>query len=214
MPPQTPASGSESYEFKWYDPGPENPFGLRVLDCRSFTQTVTAFTLDEAVGRRFFLLRASDGRDLIEAPIKDAVRVPVSLRFPHNGEPLAVGGSIFKAGSMEVKWDIYIHNSKFLFARSWSGQLCYRASAVVGHEDIHITDIECGAIDSELAASHVYFLIGTHAMSRVLPHRIPRSVPEEPMTIAQVSFTLFGKLGCYATYDDITEIPIPRPQSG
>jgi len=45
-------------------------------------------------------------------------------------------------------------------------------------------------------------------MRRVLPHRIPRDVPDDPATIATMSFSLFGRYGCYATFDDITKIPI------
>ena len=109
---------------------------------------------------------------------------------------------------MDVKWDIYIYDSIFLFARSWTGQLCYRAFATVGLSAIHVTEIECSRADAEIAASHVYFLTGTHAMGRVLPHRLPAGTSEDPMTMATLSFSLFGRLGCYATFDDITSIPI------
>ena len=44
---------------------------------------------------------------------------------------------------MEAKWEIYIYNSVFLFARSWTGELRYRAAATVGPTEIHITAIEC-----------------------------------------------------------------------
>ena len=134
------------------------------------------------------------------------MKVPTALEFPHNGA--ALEGIVFKADSMDVKWDIYIYDSLFLFARSWTGELCYRAVASVGASEVRITEIECAASDVELAPSHVYFLIGTHAMRRVLPHRIPPDVPNDAVTIATMSFSLFGRYGCYATFDDITKIPI------
>jgi hypothetical protein len=126
---------------------------------------------------------------------------------------VSLEGIVFKAPSMDVKWDIYVYDSVFLFARSWTGDLCYRAFATVGSSEIHITGIECSRSDAKIAASHVYFLIGTHAMGRVLPHRLPEGTPEDPMTMATLSFSLFGNLGCYATFDDITRIPIKRPNS-
>ena len=206
-----PRGGGEDYRFKWYETGPENPFGVRLLDCRPLTQTVVATTTDRSIAERYNFLRASDGRDLIAARITDSIRCPASLRFPHNGAPLE--GVIFKAPSMDVKWDIYIYDSVFLFARSWTGELRYRAFATVGASEIQVTEIECPQSDAKTAASNVYFLIGTHAMGRVLPHRLPEGTPEDPMAMASLSFSLFGKLGCYATFEDITGIPITRPSA-
>ncbi len=204
-----PNDGGGDYKFQWYEAGPENPFGIRLLDCRPLTHSVVATTSDRSVAERYNLLRASDGRDLITAPIIDSVRCPASLRFPHNGAVL--DGIVFKAPSMDVKWDIYIYDSVFLFARSWTGELRYRAFATVGPSEIHVTEIECPNFEAKIAASHVYFLIGTHAMGRVLPHRLPEGTSEDPMTMATLSFSLFGNLGCYATLEDITAIPITRP---
>jgi hypothetical protein len=204
--PVSPEGGGGAYNFRWYVPGPENPFGIRILDCRPLTWHVVATTKDKAIAERYNLLRRSDGKDLIDAPINDSIRCPVSLKFPHNGA--ALEGIVYKADSMDVKWDIYIYRSIFLFARSWTGELCYRAAAAVGPSEIHITEIECPRADAKIAASHVYFLIGTHAMRRVLPHRLPEGTPEDPMTMATLSFSLFGKFGCYATFEDITGIPI------
>jgi hypothetical protein len=204
-----PKGGGNGYNFKWYDPGPENPFGIRVLDCRPLTWHVVATTKDKSVAERYNCLRHSDGKDLIRSPINDSVRCPVSLKFPHNGA--ALNGIVFKADSMDVKWDIYIYNSIFLFARSWTGELCYRAVAAVGPSEIHITEIECSSSEAKIAAAHVYFLMGTHAMRRVLPHRLPEGTPEDPMTMATLSFNLFGKFGCYASFEDVTVIPIKPP---
>jgi hypothetical protein len=169
--PSMPDKVEKQFVFKWHDPGPGNPFGIRVLDCRSLTGNVIATTKDKAVAECYNYLRGSDGRDLIGAAIEDPVRCPVFLKFPHNGAKLE--GIVHKAGSMDVKWDIYVYNSVFLFARSWTGELCYRAVATIGSSEIHITEIECPRSDVKIAASHVYFLMGTHAMRRVLPHRLP-----------------------------------------
>ncbi len=80
----------------------------------------------------------------------------------------------------------------------------------MGPTEIVITEIECSREDIDVAAAHVYFLIATHAMGRVLPHRLPPSTPRDPSTIATVSFGWFGRFACYATFDDITAIPIER----
>lgn len=195
----------------WYEPGPDNPFGVRLLDCRPVAWEMVSTTGDPDIASRFVALRNSDGRDLAEAPIQDPVRVGTSLTFPHDGSVLE--GIVSKAGEMEEKWDIYIYDSVFLFARSWTGDLIYRASASVGGDAIRISEVECPAAEAELAASAVYYLIATHAMGRVFPHQIPVSLDSgDPMTIAMWSFSKYGRLGCYATKADITAIPIERPE--
>ena len=204
--PERPALG---YVFKWYDPGPDNPFGIRVLDCRPLTWNLLSASGDLSVAKSYGQLRNANGRELIGSPIPDAVRFATSLQFPHNGQTL--DGVVFKADAMEVKWDIYIYDSVFLFARSWTGELKFRAWATVGNTSIHITEIECSQEDRQLAAAHVYFLLGTHAMKRVLPHRVPCEPSADPMTIATVSFALFGRFGCYAAFDDITTVAIAPP---
>jgi len=196
--------------LSWHEPGPDNPFGVRVLDCRPFTCGMVSTTSDASIAARYGALRASDGRDLLAAPMDDAVRLTVSLTFPHDGS--ALEGIVSKSDAMEVKWDIYVYESVFLFARSWTGTLVYRAKASVGATEFHISEIECSADAAETAASAVYYLIATHAMGRVFPHQIPESmVSDDPMLIATWTFSQYGRLGCYATRADITSIPMERP---
>ena len=48
-----------------------------------------------------------------------------------------------KSDALEVKWDIYVHGSVFLFARSWTGKLVYRTFVDIGESTIRISEIEC-----------------------------------------------------------------------
>lgn len=196
-------------DFQWHDPGPENPFGVRYLDCRPLTQTVTAWTEDPEIATRYTELRHCDGKNLISAAIPDAVRCPASLIFPHNGA--ALEGIVFKSPEMEVKWDVYIYDSVFYFARSWTGELHFRAFAEIGESEIRITSVECRAPDENVAVAHVYFILGSHVLKRVLPHRLPPDLPFRPRVMAILSFQLFGRYAWYATQEDITVLPISGP---
>ncbi len=145
----------ESFEadLKWH-PGSENPFGVRILDCRSVTWNLISTTGDPQIAAQYTALRSSDGKNLIDLPIQDAVRIDASLSFPHNGAVLE--GIASKSDTMEVKWDIYIYDSIFLIARSWTGELRYRAFANVGTAEIGISEIECCADDAGVARSQVF----------------------------------------------------------
>lgn len=204
-----PAPAQEGYQFKWYEPGGENPFPVRILDVRSLTGSVVATTSSREIAEKYVALRGSDGRDLFEAPIADAVWIPANLRFPHNGAPLE--GIVFKAESMEAKWDIYIYGEHLLFARSWTGGLGYRAKIRIEPDAVVVTEIQCPRAEAEIATSHIFFLIGTYVMRRVLPHRVPADGLKTEKEIATWSFSVFGNRACYATFEDITRIPINAP---
>ncbi|MBD2579468.1 hypothetical protein [Oscillatoria sp. FACHB-1406] len=196
----------KNIKFKWYDPGEENPFPIRILDVRGFTGQVVAATNDIKLAESFNTQRQSDGSEYIDAQIENSTTVECNLCFPHNGDPLE--GIIYKANSMDIKWDIYIYDSAFLFVRSWTGQLGYRAFAEITDTDIRINKVETAADGIETAPQDVYFMLGTHAMGIILPHTIPRDMSDDPQQIALWSFSMYGKFGYYATYEDITQIAI------
>jgi len=199
------------YKFKWYDPGGENPFPIRILDVRNLTWNVVATTSDKSIAESFLAQRETDGREFLEAEIENSRTIECDLVFPHNGAKLE--GIVYKSESMDVKWDIYVYNSVFLFVRSWTGQIQYRAFADITDTNIRIHKIETQTDHIETAPQAVYFIFATHAMGRVLPHTIPRDTPNDPQQIGLLSFNLYGKHGCYATYEDILQITIPRPET-
>ncbi len=205
-----PSNGTTECDYKWYEVGEDNPFGIRVLDVRDLTWNVVATTSDRGIAESFNTQRQSDGREFIDAQLDDTETVSCDLSFPHNGD--ALEGIVYKADSMDVKWDIYIYDSVFLFVRSWTGQLQYRALAEITDRDIRIGRIQTPKEHVETAVQAVYFLIGTHAMGRVLPHTIPAETPRDPQQIALLSFSMYGNLACYATYEDITQIEISTPE--
>lgn len=195
-------------DYKWYEVGPDNPFPFRVLDVRSLTWNVVSSTTDPKIAESYLAQRQTDGREYIDARILNASTVECRLAFPHNGD--RVEGIAFKADAMEVKWDIYVYDSVCLFVRSWTGELQYRVYAEIGATDIVFRKIEAPTDLLETAPQAVYFILGTHAMGRVLPHTISRKVPKDAQQIAVLSFSLYGNLACYATYGDITQMEIPR----
>lgn len=77
-----------------------------------------------------------------------------------------------------------------------------------------ITAIECERVEAALAPAHVFFLLGTHAMRRILPHQLPAEAANEvPQTLATLSFSLFGNRAYYATFEDITRLPLQPPSA-
>lgn len=197
---------SKSYSFKWYDVGSDNPFNKRILDIRSFTGTMVATTSDKSIAKQFQQLRNSVGEEYRGVQIPNSRLTHSDFEYPHNGSELR--GAAFKADSMDCKWDIYVYDNQFFFARSWTGDLVYKAQAEILPDKIILKGIEHKSkIDSTEALNAVHFLMKSHALGQPFPHKVPLEITDEK-EIAMWSFSQFGNRACYATYDDIVDTRI------
>lgn len=191
--------------FRWFHPE-ENPFGILLLDIRPFTRTMVSFTKNPVIAESFSNERHSDGSDLVGKPIEGSQTIPCSLSFelPTPRE----NGPLFKADCMEDKWDIYHHDGKLLFARSWTGDLVLRCSIDVDNDSLVITDIESLPEYTPEAPQHVLFLVMSHFHGLDFPNMLPPRVPQDPSEMAVASFSLFGRRAAYATFDNILSMKI------
>ena len=202
-----PAEGDveQTPELRWFAPN-ENPFGVLLLDVRPFTRTMMSFTQESSIALSFNDQRQSDGRNLLEQPLDDAVKV--GCRFGFGIPSPSRNGPLFKAECMEEKWDIYHHDGKLLFARSWTGQLVYRATVDRSEESLTLTEIEARGDQASEALQNVLFLVLSHLEGVDFPHTLPPQVSRDPDEMARASFSLFGRRASYATHADIVSIVI------
>jgi hypothetical protein len=191
---------------EWLEVGPENPFNVRVLDVRPLTQTVTSMTENRDIAKSFVDLRQCDGSRLLKIEIEGVVRVPCELSLPF-GNGLSEG-PIFKASEMEDKWDIYVYDSVFYFARSWAGNLIYRAPFRFNDGVVRISAIESSPGHVQKADQTVYFLLVSHVLGQSFPNPIPDETENDAEQIAWQSFASFGRKSICATYSDVTAVSL------
>ena len=191
---------------EWMEVGPNNPFDARILNVLPVTQTMTSVSKDPEVARRFVELRGSDGTELRDSEITDAQTVSIGLEVHvHNG---FVDGPLFKSGAMEEKWDIYAYDSVLYFARSWSGDLIYKAPFAQSGGAIKIESVEVSANHADKVDQTLFFLLTSHVLGQPWPNPIPDEGPSDPNEIALLSYSLFGRKACAATYSDVTDISL------
>jgi len=198
----------QTYKFEWHDIGEGNPFNKRILDCRDYTQNTLATTGDKSIAETFNRLRITDGKEYVLQDFKDKVAIETNLKYPPTASPLT--DLIFKAESFDEKWDIYVYDYCFYFSRSWTGELVYKAFAIVDTKNVTIFKVELQDNDStskSFAASNVHFLVTTQILKGIIPHRVPTNLKTD-MEIAVYSFSQFGNKCWYATYDDILDTVI------
>src|SRR5438093_692870 len=165
----------------------DNPFGIEIFDCTAFMKDVTSWSSDRQIAESFLRLRSSTGEQYPGRDPEDAHLVTCELSYPCY-RPLSEG-PLFKAQEMEDKWDIYLYGSKIYFARSWKGQLVYRASALEDANRLRILQIAHPPDqDPVYAVRAVDFLIKSHVFGRVVPHPLPSDLGRTPAQIAPYSF--------------------------
>ncbi len=188
---------------RWLEPA-ESPFGIRVLDCRSLTQTVTAVTQDQAVAESYCRLRGSQGLECRGQVPEGADPIPCDLRYAYAGA--AKDGPLFKAQQMEVKWDIYLHEGFLYFCRSWTGELVFRAGLAITGREAAVSGVEATTTpeDPSLPVREVDFLIKSHIFGQEAPHPLPASLRPDPREIALYSFSRYGRRALYGSFEDTT----------
>jgi hypothetical protein len=82
-------------------------------------------TSDARVAESFLAQRNSLSVEDPGALPENAYETSCELVYAYRGE--IADGALCKASGMEEKWDIYLHNDRLYFCRSWTGQLSFVA---------------------------------------------------------------------------------------
>lgn len=205
-PPGPASSASSDSPVASFIPASSNPFHVDLWDCSAFTHTAIAVTSDPAVAERFGRLRQATGRELCAVAIAGTTRADGQLQYPLAA--VLPEGPLSKAECMEDKWDIYHYVPHLYFARSWSGDLAYRAAVRVDSGLLTVESIDIATDESPAYARAVVdYLIKSHLFGAELPHPLPVGLP--PEGAALFSMSMFGRRCAQGSYGDTTQLTLP-----
>lgn len=175
--------------------------------CIPYASNVTAMTANMQIAARFGqLLKPEDLRAKIPS---DAHEIACDLTYTLS-EPL-IEGPVFRSREMEEKWDIYFYDGQLYCARSWTGDVWFRARMELSDGQAHVPRIEFGLPgpiasdweDDEYVLRIFDFLIKRHVAWVMALHPLPPSKRKESsLPLARHSFALFGDKGWCGTYAD------------
>jgi hypothetical protein len=192
-------------------PASESPFGVDLLDCRSFSQTMCSMTLDLGVITRYGRLRGSTGEEYRGRSPENAKTCECNLQYPNKAGTR--DGPIFKAEVMEDKWDIYLYDGYLYFTKSWSGELEYRARFEIRGYWAKVVTVEARKelveSDSFYPVAVVDYLIRSHLYRLPIPHPLPKSIGQNPYDLTLFSFTEYGRHGLFGAFGDTTRLQVP-----
>lgn len=215
----TPAAGPVLNEsqpaVQWLEKDdPKNPFTVNGYDCLAFVRSMLSTTQDPAVATSYSALRASDGREHIGLVPSGAVALECRLEYPFDGE--TSDGVLFHSSRMEEKWDIYLYADRIYFCRSWTGALSFVAhfsttgNALVIHQ---VLATSSGPdMDYRYVVRQVDYLVRSHILKQGHPHPLPAGLERDPASVGLFSFSQYGWLCCFGTFDDTLRRDIRKPQ--
>ena len=191
----------------------ENPFRVNLLDCSAFAESMVSLTSSADIATRFSQLRGAQGEHCRGKDPDNAVTTDCHLEYPSARHD---DGPIFQAQQMEDKWDVFLFDGHLYFARSWTGELVYKAS--VRFEDSKAVVVEIRrrgeARTEEDSVAVVDFLIKSHVYGLVAPHPLPKSPQLAVADLVQWSFARYGRRGLFGTAEDVTHLAVIRDQDG
>lgn len=165
-------------------------------------------TANAEIARRFVQLRPSRGDEYRGQAPAAAHHVSRNLSYVYPKHPSE--GPLFKAEHMEDKWDIYFFDNGLYFARSWSGELAYKAEIRYDAGRMDLTKIAIGGNQDPIFAPRVVdYLVKSHLLNHDAPHPLPVDLPATPDQIALFSFSMFGRRCSYGTFADTITIQLP-----
>jgi hypothetical protein len=197
--------------IRWI-PAAENRFGVDVLDCSAFAQSMVSWTSDVQITMRFSELRGSQGEHCRGKDVNDH-SVTCRLEYPSDRH---LDGPVFRAEEMEDKWDIFLLDGVLHFSRSWTGDLVYKATIKFNDSQAIVNLIrgqrEPGSSEDPVAV--VDYLIKSHVYGLVVPHPLPKTDQASVGDLARWSFARYGRRGLFGTKQDVTHLIVRRNEDG
>ena len=200
----------DTMEPRWIE-AHDSPWGIRVFDCRAIATAMVSTAKHSDSAEQFIALRNSDGAHLFGKRPEGAVQMDVNISYPVTLRALPDRGMIFRAETLDDKWDIAIDDGVVTFARSWTGEVVYNCDIVNlnGNYDVSTIVLSESIINESDIYYHVHvvnYLLFSHVFDVVYPHPLPLSEAMDEDDILMSSFASFGRKGWFATLDRFGEV--------
>ncbi|HSR51643.1 MAG TPA: hypothetical protein VLV83_12510, partial [Acidobacteriota bacterium] len=180
-----------------------NEYGVRMLDCRSYTRSAPANSDNPSVAARFLRLREAQPSDFQGRTPDEAVSIECDLSFPaRESSP----GPIHRARVMEDKWDVYQVGNDWYFISNWTGEPLYILSTEEEGGGVKANRLQASLAladgDQQLALRQADYLAKHYIYEWGGPLPLPAGFPQEARKIAEYAFEKYGRRASFATYDD------------
>ncbi len=191
----------------------DNPWGVRVLDVRPVTLTVSSWSVDPHCASNAVSFGQDDGSSFIgEAPPSRRV-TEASLRFPI--DRILADGVLFVPSEMEHKWALFYHRGDIICVRSWQRKVQVVARVEQHHDHLEVTQVRGIFINEEeepdFSIRVLDYLLRSHALNAVYPAPLPAGMESDPTAAAMWCMSMFGNRALVATSHRFGRLDPERP---
>ncbi|WP_073216720.1 ankyrin repeat domain-containing protein [Massilia sp. CF038] len=190
-----------------------NPWGVPILDMRSFTQSMMSTSADPRCATNAVSYGNDDGEAFAGQLPNDRESVPADLTFPIDG--LLADGVLFTPMQMEHKWAIFYRDNKIICVRSWQREVYVVAHTEQDGKFLTVRKIDGSfgqmSDDENLTAKTLDYLLRSHVLGQDYPVPIPAELAQNPQLAAQWCFSTFGNQAQCATPHDFARVPPTMP---
>ncbi|HJU40756.1 MAG TPA: ankyrin repeat domain-containing protein [Tahibacter sp.] len=200
-PAPAPAPTAPEPGVRWIEAA-DTPWGVRVLDVRPVTHTMTSTSADPQCATNAVSFGQDDGTGFIGVEPPARRTIDASLRFPV--DRMLADGVLFIPREMEHKWAIFHHRGKLIFVRSWLRRVVAVADIVAHADAVEVTRVH-GAFggdddeDPDFTRAALDYLVRSHALDETYPAPLPAGVEADPRAAALWCMSMFGNRAAFAT---------------
>jgi ankyrin repeat protein len=202
---------SDDKQFQWIEAS-ENPWGIRVLDLRPFTQTMLSSSLDPQMATNAISYGGEDGTFFWKQEPKN--QKTITCNFSFNIDKSLQPGVLFIPETMEHKWAIYFDGENLIFVRSWLREVFVTAKTAQKDNKLIVSSIKGEFTENEspeFKISILRFLLISHSIGEIVPAPLPKELEDQHNILGNWAFSTYGNMVHVGLFDYDYEPNIQKP---
>ncbi|MFK7002083.1 ankyrin repeat domain-containing protein [Flavobacterium oreochromis] len=194
-------TSSDEIPFHWIEAS-ENPWGIRVLDLRPFTQTMISTSQNPQMATNAISYGGEDGTLFWKQEPKNNSTITCDFSIPIDKS--LQPGVLFVPETMEHKWAIYFDGENLIFVRSWLREVFVTAKTTQKDNKLIISSIKGEFTENEspeFKISILRFLLISHSIGEIVPAPLPKELEAQHNILGNWAFSTYGNMVHIGLFD-------------
>lgn len=192
---------SDDKPFQWIEAS-ENPWGIRVLDLRPFTQTMISTSQNPQMATNAISYGGEDGTFFWrkEPQNKSTITCNFSIPIDKSLQP----GVLFIPETMEHKWAIYFDGENLIFVRSWLREVFVTAKTTQKDNKLIVNSIKGEFTENESPEFKIgilRFLLISHSIAEIVPAPLLKELEDQHNILGNWAFSTYGNMVHFGLFD-------------
>jgi hypothetical protein len=193
---------SSQAELPWINPT-DNPWGLKLLDLSSLTQTMLSSSADPRMAENAISYSGENGTTFFGQKPKNNKTITTNISLPI--DKVLAAGVLFTPNTMEHKWAIYFDGEYIIVVRSWLREVFVIAKTSQKDNVLFIENIIGEFTQNESPAfttAVLVFLLISHSIGEIVPAPLPKEFENDLNAAGLWAFSTYGNMVHLGVFED------------